>query len=141
MATQAFFKGLIYDDKDNLIETATVGNDAFYIVDDSGFKRHIDSREVDEKIVRLFTDQINGNEEYLANAAANMTGKTDLFSMAMFKSQLKNIDKEIEVMFRQGPPAGLTEFLGMAGFKVNIDMHGNITNVKMPEPPDDSGEE
>ncbi len=136
MARQAFFTGLIYDDNDNLLETATIGNDSFYIVDDSGFRRHIDSREVDEKIVRLFTDQIDGNEEYLANAAANMTGKTDLFSMAMFKSQLKNIDKEIEAMFRQGPPPGLAEFLGMAGFKVNIDMHGNIVNVIMPQAPD-----
>ena len=61
MANKAFFAGLIYDENENLIETATVGNDAFYIVDDYGFKRNIDSREVDEKIVRLFTDQINGN--------------------------------------------------------------------------------
>ena len=83
MATRAFFTGLIYDENDNLLNTVTVGNDSFYIVDDDGFKRHIDSREVDEKIVRLFTDQIDGNEEYLANAAANMTGKTDLFSMAV----------------------------------------------------------
>ena len=75
----------------------------------------LDTREVDEKIVRLFTDQISGNEEYLANAAASMTGKTDLFSMAMFKSQLKNIDKEIDAMFRQAPPPGLSEYLGMAG--------------------------
>ena len=132
MANKAFFAGLIYDENENLIETATIGNDAFYVVDDYGFKRHIDSREVDEKIVRLFTDQINGNEEYLANAAANMTGKTDLFSMAMFKNQLENIDKEIEAMFRQGPPPGLAEFLGMSGFKVNIDLHGNIINVNMP---------
>ena len=132
MANKPFFAGLIYDENDNLIETAEIGNESFYIVDDYGFKRHIDSREVDEKIVRLFTDQIGGNEEYLANAAANMTGKTDLFSMAMFKNQLLNIDKEIESMFRQGPPPGLSEFLGMSGFKVNIDLHGNITNVNMP---------
>ena len=141
MANKAFFTGLIYDENDNLIETATIGNDCFYIVDDYGFKRHIDSREVDEKIVRLFTDQINGNEEYLANAAANMTGKTDLFSMAMFKNSLLNIDKEIESMFKQDPPPGLSEFLGMSGFKVNIDLHGNIINVNMPTPPDGSDDE
>ena len=130
MAKQAFFTGLIYDEKNNLIEATNIGSDSFYVVDDDGFRRHIDSREVDEKIIRLFTDQINGNEEYLANAAANMTGKTDLFSMAVFKSQLKNIDKEIDAMFRQGPPPGLAEMLGMSGFKVTIDMHGNITDVK-----------
>ncbi len=140
MANKAFFTGLIYDENENLIESVTIGNEAFYVVDDYGFKRHIDSREVDEKIVRLFTDQINGNEEYLANAAANMTGKNDLFSMVMFKNSLKNIDKEIEAMFRQGPPLGLAEFLGMSGFRVNIDIHGNITNVNMPSAPADDSE-
>ena len=140
MANKAFFEGLVYDENDNLIQTAAVGNEAFYIVDDYGFKRHIEARDVDEKIIRLFTDQINGNEEYLANAAAQMTGKTDLFSMAMFKNQLLNIDKEIDVMFRQGPPPGLAEFLGMSGFKVNIDMHGNITHVNMPAIANDSEE-
>lgn len=140
MGNKAFFTGLIYDENENLIESVTIGNDDFYVVDDCGFKRHIDSREVDEKIIRLFTDQIGGNEEYLANAAANMTGKNDLFSMAMFKNSLMNIDKEIEAMFRQGPPPGLSEFLGMSGFKVHIDIHGNITNVNMPAVPDE-GEE
>ncbi len=140
MANKAFFTGLIYDENENLIESVTIGNEAFYVVDDCGFKRHIDSREVDEKIVRLFTDQINGNEEYLANAAANMTGKNDLFSMVMFKNSLMNIDKEIEAMFRQGPPPGLAEFLGMSGFRVNIDIHGNITNVNMPSTPADDPE-
>ncbi len=137
MANKAFFTGLVYDENNNLIETVNIGSEAFYIVDDSGFKRHIDSGDVDEKIMRLFTDQIDGNEEYLANAAANMTGKTDLFSMAMFKSQLKNIDKEVENLLKQGPPPGLTEMLGMTGFKVNIDMHGNIVNVNMPSAPEE----
>ncbi len=141
MAKQAFFEGLIYDEHNELIKTAVVGGESFYVVDDDGFKRHIDTREVDEKIVRLFTDQISGNEEYLANAAASMTGKTDLFSMAMFKSQLKNIDKEIDAMFRQAPPPGLSEYLGMAGFKVNIDIHGNIVSVNMPTAPEQSDDE
>ena len=141
MASHAFFSGIIFDENDNLIETVTVGNETFYVVDDDGFKRHIDSREVDEKIFRYFTDQISGNEEYLANAAATMTGKTDLFSMAMMKNQLKNIDKEIENIFNYAPPPGLTEYLGMSGFKVNIDFHGNIVHVNMPSAPDDSGED
>ncbi len=135
MANQAFFKGLVFDEKNEPLETVNIGSDSYYIFDDDGFKRHIDSREVDEKIVRLFTDQISGNEDFLANQAANMMGKTDLFSMALLKNQLKNIDKEIDAMFRQGPPPGLAEFMGMQGFKVNIDMHGNIINVNMPTAP------
>ncbi len=136
MANQAFFKGLVFDENNEMLETVQIGNEAFYIFDDAGFKRHIDSQEVDEKIVRLFTDQISGKEDFLANEAANMLGKTDLFSMAMLKNQLKNIDREIDAMFRQGPPPGLAEYMGMNGFKVNIDMHGNIVNVNMPTAPE-----
>lgn len=140
MIKKAFFSGLIFDENDNPAETVTVGNDSFYVINDNGFKRHIDAREIDEKIVHLFTDQIDGNEDYLANAAANFTGKTDIFSMALFKNQLKNIDKEIETMFQQGPPPGLAEMMGMAGFKVTIDLHGNILNVNMPSSSDGSDE-
>lgn len=138
MASRAFFSGLIFDENDNLIETTQVGNESFYIVDDCGFKRHIESEGLDEKIFHLFTDQINGNEEYLANAAANMTGQNDIFSMAMWKNQLKNIDKEVEKMLKQGPPEGLREMLGMTGFRVNIDIHGSIVHVDMPSQPDES---
>ena len=129
MGSKAFFSGLVFDENDNPVETVMIGNESFYVVDDSGFKRHIESREVDERIIRLFTDQIEGNEDYLANAAANMSGKTDLFSIAMIKSQLKNIDKEIDALFRNGPPAGMAEMLGMTGFKVIIDLHGNIVGA------------
>lgn len=140
MANKAFFEGLIYDENDNLIEAVTIGNETFYVVDDYGFKRHIESDDVDKKIFHLFTDQIDGNEEYLANAAAQMTGKTDLFSMVMFKNQLMNIDKEIDNMLHQAPPPGLTEFLGMSGFKVTIDLHGNIIHANMPAMPDNTEE-
>ena len=60
--------------------------------------------------------------------------------MAMFKNQLMNIDKEVENMFLQGPPPGLAEFLGMSGFKVFINLHGDIVRVDMPAVPDDQGE-
>ncbi len=140
MGSKAFFSGLVFDENDNPVETVMIGNESFYVVDDSGFKRHIESREVDERIIRLFTDQIEGNEDYLANAAANMSGKTDLFSIAMIKSQLKNIDKEIDALFRNGPPAGMAEMLGMTGFKVIIDLHGNIVEAKMPARSEDSDE-
>ena len=44
-------------------------------------------------------------------------------------------------MFRQAPPPGLSEYLGMAGFKVNIDIHGNIVSVNMPTAPEQSDDE
>ena len=43
MAQQALFKGLVYDEREIPLETAIVGSDAFYVVDDSGFLRHIDA--------------------------------------------------------------------------------------------------
>lgn len=133
MAKQAIFEGLICDENGTPVETTTVGNEAFYVVDDDGFKRHIPSEEVDKKIFSYFGNQIKGSEDYLANMAAEMTGQNDIFAMAIMKSQLKNFDKTIDEIIRQGIPTGdIQVALGMSGFRVTIDYHGDILDIHAP---------
>ena len=136
MANQALFAGIIYDEDGKPVEAAHVGAESVYVVDDAGFKRHISSEEVDKEILHFFTKQIDGNEDLLATEAAKMTGKNDLFSMAIFKNQLQNINKEVDQALKQGFPAGVTDMLAMTGFKVTIDYHGNITNISVPQQPE-----
>ncbi len=138
MANQALFAGIIYDEAGKPVEVANVGSESVYVVDDAGFKCHISSETVDKEILHFFTKQIDGNEDLLATEAAKMTGKNDLFSMAIFKNQLKNIDKEVEQTLKQGFPAGVTDMLGMTGFRVTIDYHGNIKEISVPQQPNAS---
>ena len=45
MARNALFAGLVIEDDGQPVEVTMVGGEAFYIVDDDGFQRHIESEE------------------------------------------------------------------------------------------------
>ncbi len=132
MADKALFAGLIFDEKDNVVETAKIGSESFYVVDDDGFRRHIPSEQIDRQILKMYTDQIKGNEDYLSQAAADMMHQDDVFTVAILKKQLENIDKEIDNIFSTGIPEDVISYLGMMGTKICIDIHGNIISMKLP---------
>ena len=54
MARQALFVGLVYDENEQLVETAVIGSDAHYVVNDAGFLRHIDSEIIDRQVLAFF---------------------------------------------------------------------------------------
>ena len=54
MARQAMFAGLVYDEFENLVATTFVGGEPNYVIDDKGFKRHIDAEEVDRQYWGFF---------------------------------------------------------------------------------------
>ncbi len=41
MASKALFGGLVIDEWEQPVEVTTVGGEAFYVVNDAGFRRHI----------------------------------------------------------------------------------------------------
>ena len=64
MAQQAMFAGLVYDEQEIVLETSYVGSEAFYVVDDSGFLRHIDAEVVDRQVLGMFIQQLQENKEF-----------------------------------------------------------------------------
>ena len=126
------FEGLIIDEFGNLAEVAYIGNEAFYVVNDSGFLRHIPSFEVDEQVLKMMTEQIQGNEELISDQTAKMLGQEDLFSRAIIQNQLKNIDQQLEELMKSGIPESGRQYLGMMGFRVTINIHGEVINIEQP---------
>ena len=57
MARNALFSELVYDEREMPVEVNFVGTDAFYIVDDNGFLRHIDAETVDRQVLAVFIQQ------------------------------------------------------------------------------------
>ncbi len=137
MPTQALFAGLVFDELDRPAESAEVGGEAFYVVDDAGFKRHIAAEKVDRQVLQQMQALMKGNEGFLSEQAAKMLGQDDIFSKAMIESQLKNIDKQFETLMQQGIPQEARAYMGMVGFKVIIDYHGEVLRVEQPSAPDD----
>lgn len=142
MAKQALFGGLVFDEMDRPLETAYVGVDPCYVVDDSGFRHHIPAEQIDRQVLNEIKSLIAGNEDVLSEQTAKMIGSQDPFSKAMIQNQLKNIDQQFDRLFEIGIPEDMRAYLGMTGFKVIVDYHGNMLRVEQPGmAADDDGEE
>ena len=136
MPTKPLFAGLVFDESDRLAESAVVGGEPFYVVDDAGFRRHIPAAQVDHQVLRQMQELMKGNEEMVSEQTAKMLGQDDIFSKAMIENQLKNIDQQFDALMQQGIPEEARAYLGMVGFKVVIDYHGEVLRIDQPSAPE-----
>jgi len=83
---------------------------------------------------------ISGNEDILSEQAAKMLGTDDIFSKAMLQNQLKNIDQQFENLLQMGIPEEGRAFMGMSGFKVVINVHGEVVRLDQPAATDEGSD-
>jgi hypothetical protein len=138
---QPLFAGLVVDENGRPVETAYVGEDPCYVVDDAGFRRHILSERVDRQVLEMMHQQISGNEDLLSEQAAKMLGTDDIFSKALIEKQLKNIDQQFDNLLQTGIPEEGRAYMGMVGFRVVINIHGEVVRVDQPTATDEEGGE
>lgn len=141
MARQPLFAGLVFDEFGNVAESAVIGDEPCYVVDDAGFRRHISAEQVDRQVLGQIAELMKGSEEYLSEQTAKMLGQEDIFSKAMIEQQLKNIDKQFDQLMQVGIPEDMRAYLGMTGFKIIIDVHGEVIRVEQPGIASDEGDE
>ena len=132
MSKKPLFEGLVFDENGNPAETAFVGDEPCYVVNDAGFRRHIPSEQVDLQVLKAIQDTIEGNEGLLSEQAAKMLGQDDIFSRAMIETQLKNMDKQFEQLMETGIPEEARTYIGMTGFRIRINVHGEIVEIEQP---------
>jgi hypothetical protein len=84
--------------------------------------------------------QISGNEDMLSEQAARMLCMDDIFSKAMLQNQLKNIDQQFDILLQMGIPEESRAFMGMSGFKVVINVHGEVVRLDQPAATDEGGD-
>jgi hypothetical protein len=138
MSRRPIFAGLVVDEANRPAGTAFVGDEPCYVVDDGGFRRHIPSEQVDRQVLEMMRQQISGNEDMLSEQAAKMLGTEDIFSKAMLENQLKNIDGQFENLIQMGIPEESRAFMGMSGFKVVINVHGDVVRLDQPASSEES---
>jgi hypothetical protein len=143
MPRQPLFAGLVVDEFDRPVEIGYVGGEPCYVVDDGGFRRHIPSEQVDRKVLQHLRSQIEGHEDLLSEQTAKMLGQEDIFSIAMIEQQLKNLDQQFDAVLDAGIPEEGRAYMGMLGFKIVIDVHGEVLRVEQPSAPEgeEGGEE
>ncbi|HKJ37222.1 MAG TPA: hypothetical protein VJ972_00475 [Anaerolineales bacterium] len=132
MLRQPLFAGLVSDEFGNLAETALVGDEPCYVVDDAGFRRHIPAEQVDKQVLGQIANLMKGSEDLISEQTAKMLGQEDVFTKAAIEQQLKNIDKQFDQLMQAGIPEDMRAYLGMMGFKVVINMHGEVLDIDQP---------
>jgi hypothetical protein len=125
----ALFAGLIQDEESKPVDTVMVGDVPNYVVEEAGFRRHVEAEAVDRQVIEMLREQFMAHREIATEAMLEMLGKDDLFTKAMIDASIKNMDQVIE----QGLPDGARAWLGMLGFRVIINRHGEVVQLDMPE--------
>jgi hypothetical protein len=141
MPRQPLFTGLVFDELDRPANTAYVGDEPCYVVDDNGFRRHIPSEQVDRAVLSQIADLMKGSEDLISEQTAKMLGQEDVFTKAAIEQQLKNIDKQFDQLMQAGIPENMRAYMGMTGFKIIINVHGEVLKLEQPGVASDEGEE
>lgn len=130
MAYQALFSGLVVDEFDNPVATTTVGSDQFYVIDDDGFLRHIDAERIDREVLGFFVEQLHENQDMAVAQMLQMIGSDDLMTKAAIESQMRNVS--VDQILSQGLPPQARDMLGMMGFRIVINVHGELVRLDQP---------
>ncbi|HEY4720406.1 MAG TPA: hypothetical protein VII92_01065 [Anaerolineae bacterium] len=136
MSNKAIFAGLVVDEAGRPLETATIGNEAQYVIDDSGFRRHIDAEGIDRQVLQFIGEQINANKDVVEQSMMKMIGSEDLFTKAAIDKSIENIDQVLQ----SGLPDGAQQWLGLMGFRVVVNLHGEVLRLESPGAIDNSEE-
>jgi hypothetical protein len=124
----AIFTDLVYDEAGQPVETTYIGAEPHYVIMDGDFKRHVAAEVIDRQVIDWLKNQVSANKELVSENIMGMLGKDDLFTKAMIDSSISRMD---EMMSQQLPPDARM-MLGMMGFKIIVNVHGELVDLSMP---------
>jgi hypothetical protein len=136
MSNKALFAGLVMDENGHPLETIYLGEEAQYVLDDNGFLRHIDAEVIDRQVLQALQDQILANKDAVEQGLMKMMGSEDIFTKAAIDKSIQNMDQVLQ----QGIPDDARQMLGMMGFRVVVNYHGEVLRIDQPGVADDSDE-
>ncbi len=137
MSDKALFAGLVVDENGQPLEMVITGDEAQYVLNDNGFRRHIDAEIVDRQVLEQLQSQIEANKDAVEEGIMKMMGSEDLFTKAAIDKSIKDMDQ----VLKQGLPDDARQMLGMMGFRVVVNYHGEVVRVDQPGIVDDSDDE
>jgi hypothetical protein len=63
-----------------------------------------------------------------------MIGQEDIFHQGHARTQIKDIDQQFDQLLQIGLPEDTRIYLGMVGFRIVINVHGEVVRVEQPAP-------
>ena len=125
---QALFGGLISNEAGEPVEVTMIGGEAFYVIPDQGFRRHVEAAAVDDAVLAQLKEQIDGAQDLIIEGVLDFIGQDDLFTKASVDLALRNFEEG----FRSADPEQWKPWLGALGLKVIVNVHGEIVQIDYP---------
>lgn len=132
MSSQALFLGLVFDESGHTLEEVIVGDQAHYVIEDQGFQLHVVAEQIDRNVLHKLREQITEHKELVSDSTLRLIGKDDLFTKAMIDSSINNIGSHMDQIIEHGLPSGAQQWLGMLGFRIVVDHHGDVVRLEQP---------
>jgi hypothetical protein len=129
---RAVFSGLVLDQAGQVLDTTYVGDTPCYVIVDAGFRRHIEAEKIDRQVLTMLAEQVAERRELVTESMLTMLGKDDLFTKAMVDASLQNTDKNVAQLIEQGLPEEARTWLGLLGFRVIVNIHGDVVRIDAP---------
>lgn len=129
---KAVFEGLVVDENDRPAEVVNLGGEPYYVVMDAGFERHVPAAVVDLQVLEAMKEQVLSQRESVVDAMLQYLGQDDLFTKATVETSIDQMDENLEQLRRVGLPEEARSWLGMMGFRIVIDIHGEIVELELP---------
>jgi hypothetical protein len=126
--SHAMFAGLVFNQQDQPAEVAYIGDEAHYVILDDDFRRHVTASHVDRQVLLRLRELMEPFKDQAVVEMMRMMGKEDLFTKAMIDSSLKNWEQALG----QPIPEDMRAWLGMLGFRVVVDIHGEVAEMNLP---------
>ena len=130
----AIFPGLVYNEQGERAEAVRIGGVAHYAIPDQGFLRHVEASKVDDVVIASLKEQITSVQGDVVEGILQLLGKDDLFTKSAVDASIRNLD----VSIRQTDPAQWAPMLQLVGFRIVVDIHGDVVEIIYPTAPDES---
>ncbi len=126
---QALFANLVFNEEDEPAGVVHLEGEPYYIIMDADFRRHVEASYIDRQVVARIRGQILSQRELVTEGILKMMGQDDLFTKGMVDASIEHMD---ERLLEQGFPEEARAWLGMFGFKVVVNHHGDLVRLDMP---------
>jgi hypothetical protein len=95
----------------------------------------VDSEAIDRQVLEHLRSMIEGHEDLISQGTMRILGQEDIFTKAMIEASLRDVDTRFDELIARGMPDEARAWLGMMGFRIVVNLHGEVVRVEEPEQP------
>lgn len=129
---EPLFAGLIFNEEGEPVQVAQVGRTPFYAIPDGDFLRHIEAIEVDRQVVSAIKERLVAMKDLIVEGVVRTLGSDDPFTRAAIEKNIENFDQVLESSAEMIDLEDFRLWLWMTGFRVIVNVHGEVIRVEMP---------